>query len=345
MSDRPFFIVTGGAGFVGANLCAELQRRVPESRVLVVDDFRSGTYATLVEACERVAGRPFAGEVLAEPVALLEWEDLITVGEPDAIFHLGAITDTTVTDEREMIGVNTSGFDEMVIACADAGVPLVYASSAATYGTPPEAASRVAFPEDAAGAPNNVYGFSKWAMENVHRRFAEEVVEDGDDEPHIVGLRFFNVFGPGEGGKGKMASMAYQLGQQMLGGESPRLFAPGDQARDQVPVEDVVSCCIAAAMPGITPGVYNLGSGRVTTFNEVASAVREGLGFSETERPIDYFEMPVSIRAFYQDFTLAEMSRTREGLGWEPEHDPVERLRAYGAWMRDRAGAAATASS
>lgn len=344
MSDRPFFIVTGGAGFVGANLCAELQARVPEARILVIDDFRSGTFATLVEACERVAGVPFGGEVLAEPCGMLEWEDLISLGEPDAVFHMGAITDTTVLDEREMIGVNTSGFDEMVIACAGAGVPLVYASSAATYGTPAEAARREAFAEESAGAPNNVYGFSKWAMENVHRRFAEEIVGEGDEEPHIVGLRFFNVFGPGEGGKGKMASMAYQLGQQMLRGESPRLFAPGDQARDQVPVEDVVGCCIAAAFEGVRPGVYNLGSGRATSFNEVAQAVREGLGFSESERPVEYFEMPASIRTFYQDFTQADMSQTAEALNWSSQYDPIERLRAYGAWMREQAGQPAPAA-
>jgi ADP-L-glycero-D-manno-heptose 6-epimerase len=326
-------IITGGFGFIGANLVAELLRRHPDTRPIVIDDCRSGSFANLVEACDRAGVGAFPGEVIAEPTAAIDWEALIEDASPTAVFHLGAITDTTISDERKMIDDNTAGFDAMILACAESAVPLVYASSAATYGTPPEVAQRLPFPESSAGKPNNIYGFSKWLMENIHTRCAQEWEADTGETPHVVGLRYFNVFGPGEARKGKMASMAYQITTQMLAGNAPRLFEHGEQARDQVPVEDVVDCTIAAAAPGVTSGAYNLGSGRLTSFNEIADAVREGVGISEAECPTEYFEMPAKIRAFYQDFTCADMSRTKEGLHWSPQHDPIEATRRYAAWL------------
>jgi ADP-L-glycero-D-manno-heptose 6-epimerase len=334
MSSDNVYIVTGGCGFIGSNLVGELQRREANCRVIVVDDFRSGRFDVLVSSCDRVAREPFRGELIPEPAHMIDWSELVAGERPRAVFHMGAVTDTTMDDQAEMMRANTQGFDEMLLACADDAVPLVYASSAATYGTPPEAHEHAPFPEPSAGRPENVYGFSKWVMENIHRRFAERWVAEGEATPHAVGLRFFNVFGPGEEAKGKMASMARQLALRMLAGERPRLFTAGEQVRDQVAVEDVVSCVLAGAEQGVTPGAYNLGSGRATSFNEVCDAVREGLGFREDERPTEYFDMPDAIRAFYQSFTQADMTATREALGWAPSHDPVEALRAYGAWMR-----------
>ena len=334
MSNQHVYIVTGGCGFVGGNLVGELQKREPGCRVVVVDDFRSGSFSVLVRACDRVAGEPFRGEMIPESSDRIDWQALVGLEQPRAVFHLGAITDTTIDDEAEMMRANVAGFDEMLEACDDEGCPLVYASSAATYGTPPEASERVPFQEPSAGRPDNVYGFSKWVMENVHRRFSERRVREGGALPSVVGLRFFNVFGPGEENKAHMASMARQLATQMLRGDRPRLFDPGDQVRDQVPVEDVVDCVIASAREGATPGVYNLGSGRVTSFNEVCDAVREGLGLTESECPTQYFEMPEHIRAFYQSFTQADMAAASAGLSWSPSHDPIESLRTYGALLR-----------
>ncbi len=334
MSNPNGYIVTGGCGFVGANLVGALQKRDPGARVIVVDDFRSGSFTVLTSACDRASGEAFRGEVVPEPVHAIDWTALVGLEAPKAVFHMGAITDTTLSDEAEMIRANVTGFEEMLEACDDADAPLVYASSAATYGTPPETRSHEPFPEPSAGRPDNVYGFSKWVMENTHRRFAERRVREGGRTPHAVGLRFFNVFGAGEEKKAHMASMARQLAEQMLRGDRPRLFAPGDQVRDQVPVEDVVDCVLAGAEPGATPGVYNLGSGRATSFNELCAAVREGLGFSEAERANEYFAMPERIRAFYQTFTQADMTAAREGLGWSPTRDPLESLRDYGRWLR-----------
>jgi len=333
------YLVTGGAGFIGANLVAELVRRYPGADVTVLDDCSSGSFTNLVEACERAGVGPFAGRFLPVGLADVDPDEMIDALEPDAVFHLAAITDTTVGDERHMLEENTSSFPGILHACVERHVRLVYASSAATYGTPSQALQRVPFPEEAAGAPNNVYGFSKWMMEQEHQRL---VREDGPESARasIVGLRYFNVYGPGESRKGRMASMAYQLAQQMLAGGRPRLFKGGEQARDQVHVDDVVACTLAAAglgpRPIITSGVYNLGSGRATTFNEIANAVRVGLGLTGEDRPTEYFDMPPDIREFYQDYTCADMSAALRGLGFEPAVDPLEGIAAYARRLKER---------
>ena len=262
---------------------------------------------------------------------------------PRAVFHLGAITDTTGSDEREMVEANVSGFSRLMDACAWAGVQLVYASSAATYGSPPQAHDRVPFPLAAAGHPNNVYGFSKWLMECEHRRFAARCAED-EGPPPIVGLRYFNVFGPGESRKGPMASMVYQLAARMLRGQPPRVFRSGEQARDQVYVDDAVECTLRAAGlgagPAPVPGVYNVGSGMATTFNEVIAAIREAIGASERELPTEYFEMPAEVRRFYQGYTCADLSETERGLGWRPRCSPREAIAAFARRLRDERGGA-----
>lgn len=345
--DGPTIIVTGGAGFIGSNLAARLAADYPGAELIVIDDLRSSSYANLVEAFARAGLPPFAGSLHAWSTHEADWDDLLEAMSPDVVFHLAAITDTTVMDEQAMLEANVDGFRDLMIATASREIPLVYASSAATYGTLEQTNTRQPFPLDAAGRPNNVYGFSKWLMENEHRRFAREWERQAGQPAHIVGLRYFNVFGPGEARKGKMASIAYQVAQQMLAGKPPRLFSDGSQARDQVHVDDVVSCTIAGSMHGVTPGVYNLGSGRATPFADVAAAVRSGLGLSEDDFPVDYFDMPEHIRAFYQDFTQADMSATAKGLDWTPSVDPLQGLRDYGRWLalQDAAALAAPVRS
>lgn len=334
------YIVTGGCGFIGSNLVAELQRRRPGCHAVVLDSMRTGTFANLVGACRR-AGSDFAGQVIAKSVRGVCWPDLIERFAPSAVFHLGAITDTTVDDESEMIEENAGEtWPRIMSACADSRTPLVYASSAATYGTPPQVELKQPFPEAAAGRPNNVYGFSKWLMEKAHERLDRERQALGEPRPWIVGLRYFNVFGPGEAAKGKMASMALQLTQQILAGGRPRLFEHGEQARDQVSVHDIVGITLAGAgiggRPDPEPGVYNAGSGRVTTFEEVACAVRKGLGIADGDRPTEFIPMPAPIRRFYQDFTCADMSLAQRGLGFKPGHDPAESVGSYARWLAEQ---------
>lgn len=337
MQDPQRILVTGGAGFIGANLTAALAQRLPDARITVLDDFRTGSFENLVEAFGRHRLGVFEHAIIAEDLASLDINALLGDVRPDLIFHQAAITDTTVAEEREMLRVNTATMRPLLEAAFGERLGLsarvVYASSAATYGTPTQAATRTPFPLDAAGRPNNVYGFSKWLMECEHRRFAAE----RRGTPWIVGLRYFNVFGPSEARKGKMASIAHQLARQILDGANPRLFEFGEQARDQVHVDDVVGANLAAAglgeRPDPAPGVYNCGSGRTTTFAEVADAVRLGLGVSEAERPTEYFPMPASIAAFYQDYTCADLAETARGLGWRPARTPKDAIAEYAAWI------------
>lgn len=330
-------IITGGAGFIGSNLAAQFAKRLPGARVVVVDNFRSGSVTNLVDAYAFAGAGPFEGEVIPRAVSEIDWPRLVRERGPAAVFHLGAITDTQICDERLVIDENLGAFhardaSSMLRACADNGVPLVYASSAAVYGSPPSAARRAAFVEADAGHPKNVYGFSKWLMECEHAKFAT-----AHPAARIIGLRYFNVFGPGESRKGRTASMICRLAGQLIRGERPRLFHDGFQARDFVPVLDAVDATLAASglfADAPAPGVYNVGAGQAITFNTVLSALREALGASEARLPTEFIEMPPAIRAFFQDFTQADMSRAATGLRWKPGRDVREAIRDYALWLR-----------
>ncbi len=328
----PTYIVTGGAGFIGANLVAELLRRDPDAHIVVVDNFRTGSYANIVEACDRAGVGAFRGSVQPDSVADLSWQPALVALAPKAVFHLGAITDTLVFDEKEMLAENSEPFADMVDACVETGTPLVYASSAATYGSPTQGDTREPFPESAAGHPNNVYGFSKWLMDaEVFRLFAQ-CDAAGEPRPHVVGLRYFNVFGPGEERKGKMASMVWHLTNQLLDGNSPRLFEFGEHARDQVYVKDIVAQTIASAGERATPGVYNAGSGVATSFNDIAHAAIAALGL---DVEIEYFRMPDEMVPTYQHYTCADMSAAQDGLGFTPGWTPTDAMTEYVGWIRD----------
>jgi ADP-L-glycero-D-manno-heptose 6-epimerase len=336
-SETSSYIVTGGAGFIGANLVAELLKRNPGSHIYIVDDFRSGSYANIVEACHRAGVGPFTGTVLSDSVGELNWQPALLGIQPKAVFHLAAITDTLEFDEQKMLRANTEPFAEILESCIECDVPLVYASSAATYGSPDQ---REPFALETAGNPNNVYGFSKWLMDAEVFRFFDQRKAAGEPMPHVVGLRYFNVFGPGEARKGKMASMVWHLTNQVLDGKKPGLFNFGEHERDQVFVEDVVSCTIAGAAQGVTPGVYNLGSGRTTSFNQIAEAINEALGLDLEPR---YFEMPEAMIPTYQPYTCADMSETKLGLNWSPAWSPMDAMIRYARQIAtDRKGAAAS---
>lgn len=336
MPPRERFIVTGGSGFVGSNLVAALLGSRPGAEVVIIDDFSSSHFSNIVSACDRAGVAPFHGECIGRCYTSVDWNELLS--KPTrAVFHLAAITDTTVMDQIRMLAVNTEGFGPLIDACLKHAVPLAYCSSAATYGTPSQTAARQPFPLSAAGRPNNIYGFSKWLMESVASRAIARAGSNARSS--VVGLRYFNVFGPGESAKGKMASMVRQLVRQFSSGQQPRLFKDGSQARDQVYVEDVVNCTLAAAglpnagghlaMP--ISGVYNVGSGVATSFREIAEAIAttpECAGFT-----VEYFDMPAHIRAFYQDFTCADIAATHSGLGWRPVWKPREAIARYASLL------------
>ncbi len=285
---RPRFsevLITGGAGFVGSNLALEIQRGWPQARLTVVDDFRSGHFRNL-------AG--YRGDLVALDAAGYR-------GGPrfDLVFHMASITDTTVHDQRQMIRDNVEGFRNILALARACGARVVYASSAAVYG---QGGARMT--EDDAARPANVYAFSKAVLDNL----AARAVADG---LKVTGLRYFNVYGPGESHKGAAASMIYQLYRQMKADRRPRIFRFGEQKRDFVYVSDVVQATLLAAQRGWNT-VYNVGSGQARSFNHVIAALNLAMG---TKLKPEYFDNPY---AFYQEFTEADLSRARRDLGYKP---------------------------
>ncbi len=311
-------LITGGAGFVGANLVQHLQTAWPEAQLVVVDDFRSGSFANL--ALEGEQSFSFNGRLIARSLNDLDLEGLIEEFEPEVVFHEASITDTRVTDQAQMIADNVEPFEALLELALERKFKFVWASSAATYGQRANGATsaRRPFRLEDAGRPANVYGFSKWLMENLHRE-----AQRTRPEAHLVGLRYFNVFGPGEAHKGAMASMVYQLAQQILAGQRPRIFHDGNQAHDQVYVRDVVECTVAAAADNAVSGIYNLGSGQTTSFNQIVASLNEAL---QTNFEPEYFENPYD---FYQDFTCADLSQTKAGLHWSPRYTAHEGILEY----------------
>ena len=277
-------LVTGGAGFVGSNLCWELAGRGWD--VVALDDLSVGTFKNL---------QGFPGDVVAADVGDVPyWSP--RVGKIDAVFHQAAITDTTVADQKKMMRVNVEAFRDLLAWAAKAKVKkVVYASSAGTYGDLP-----VPHREDATPKPLNVYAFSKAVMETVAAS-AKGV--------KTVGLRYFNVFGPREAHKDKAASMIWQLSLQMKAGRRPRVFEFGEQYRDHIYVKDVVDANFKAYEKA-PPGVYNVCTGRKTDFNAVIAALNGALG---TRLAPEYFKNPYS---FYQNETLGDPAKARKAFGF-----------------------------
>ncbi len=293
-------LVTGGSGFVGANLSLEIQARYPQALITVLDDFRCSSFKNL-------AG--FQGDCLAFNAADPAWKNAFKARPLDAIFHLASITDTTVLDEKKMMFDNVEGFRNILDLALEKNAPVVYASSAAVYGS-----QDISMKESDGGKPNNIYGFSKWVLEGLARHYEGKV--------KTVGLRYFNVFGPRENFKGKAASMIYQLYQQMRAGKRPRIFKFGEQKRDHIYVKDVVEATLRAR-DAKQSTVVNVGTGQATSFNELVEALNEALG---TRLEPDYFDNPYD---FYQNFTQADMSHTQKAIGFKCRYSTREGILDY----------------
>ena len=310
MHSSPKFLITGGAGFIGSNLALTLQEKFPDAHLTVVDDFRSGDFKNL-------AG--YQGDLVAENLVTLDWREKF--GDPaaagfDAIFHLASITDTTVHDQFVQVHDNVESFGRLLNFARPTRARIIYASSAATYG----AASEASVESDGA-APANVYAFSKVIMDNIARRAAAE-----SPDWIIIGLRYFNVYGPREAHKGMPASMIYHLAQQIKAGKRPRIFKHGEQKRDFVYVKDVVEGTIRS-LEAKTGGIYNLGTGQARSFNELVELLNESLG---TNFPPEYFDNP---HTHYQNFTQADLTSARKALGYEPRFPLEDGVRDYMQWL------------
>ncbi len=293
-------LITGGAGFIGANLTMELQKRYPEAKITVLDDFRVGKFKNLLG---------FHGDCLAFNVADKSWLDWAYAQDWDHIFHLASITDTTVMDERKMMNENIEGFRNILELALKKKASVVWASSAATYGSVDKPVV-----ESQAGQPNNIYGFSKWIMEGLARKYHDKI--------KVVGLRYFNVFGPGEYYKGHASSMIYQLTLQIMNGKRPRIFKHGEQKRDHIYVKDVVDATIRAHTSKQST-VMNLGTGASTSFNDVIAAINEALA---TNVEAEFFDNPFP---FYQNFTQADMTHHKAMTGFTCKYTAREAIIDY----------------
>ena len=308
-------LITGGAGFIGSNLAFYFQENHPQAKVVVLDSFRSGE--TLSNGNLKSFGHfknlvGFSGEVISGDIndkdLLL---DLEVNYKFDYIFHEAAISDTTALEQDLMIKTNVNAFKDLLDLAVAHDANMIYASSAATYGS----SDTFSVGHE---APNNVYGFSKVMMDNI----AYEYMQNADIS--IVGLRYFNVYGAREYFKNTTASMVLQFGHQLLAGKNPRLFEGSDKIlRDFIYIEDIVQANIKAMHPKKS-GVYNVGTGKARSFQDIVDILQRELGTSAT---CEYIPNPYI--GSYQFFTQADIASTQEFLGYAPAYEMEEGIKAY----------------
>ena len=307
-------VVTGGAGFIGSVLAAALNE-AGRSDLVIVDRFGHD------EKWRNIAKRDFFEIVPVE--ALHSWLERFG-GEVEAIFHLGAISATTFTDADEIIAKNLKYSIALWRWCAAAKRPLIYASSAATYG------DGTAGFDDAGGIdafkrlrPMNLYGWSKHAFDLWALRQAVA----GAAPPHWAGLKFFNVFGPNEYHKGDMMSLVAKNYRKVAAGETIRLFKShrpdyrdGEQRRDFVYAKDCVAAMLWLWRQGRDSGIYNIGSGEARSFLDLINALGTACGRAPN---IEFVDIPPEIRPNYQYFTEATLTRLRQA-GYNAPFTPLE---------------------
>jgi ADP-L-glycero-D-manno-heptose 6-epimerase len=300
------FVVTGGAGFIGSNLVKGLNDRGEED-ILVVDDMTDGRkFLNLVddEFSDYLDHRDFRQRIKAGA----------DFGPVAAVFHQGACVDTVEHDGRYMLDANYETSKELFLWCQAKRVPFIYASSAAVYGSTSD------FREHGQGErPLNVYGWSKLAFDRWLRRRWDMLTAP------VVGLRYFNVYGPREAHKARMASVVHHFNRQLAETGKVKLFAgthgyaDGEHRRDFVFVDDIVRVNLWAANGAGLAGIYNVGTGQSRSFNDLARAVIAWHGGGE----IAYIPMPDDLKSAYQAFTEAELSKLRSA-GYDAPFAPVE---------------------
>lgn len=304
-------IVTGGAGFIGSNVVRGLNAAGRDD-IVVVDDLSDGHKFTNLIECS-----------IAEYWDKREFfERLRTLAKrPEAILHQGACAVTTEWDGRYMMAENYQYSVDLFRYCADKGVPLIYASSAAIYG----ASTRFDENDGSLERPLNVYGYSKCLFDRYVRRHLESL------NSQVVGLRYFNVYGPHEAHKGAMASVVWHLSRQLDATGELRLFegshgcADGEQRRDFIYVDDVVRIVLWFLDHRSVSGIFNVGTGQSASFNDLAKAVVEYFGAGK----ICYIPFPDHLESSYQSFTEADISALRSAGYAAPFDDIRAGVRKY----------------
>lgn len=304
-------LITGGAGFVGSNLAMYFQQNHPEAEVVVLDKFREGANTNLSLGHFKNLLN-FKGEIICADINDHDFIDNLFQRPFDAVFHQAAISDTTCYNQELVLKTNLSSFQHIMNWCVAKKIKLIYASSGATYGNAPS-------PQTIGNEfPTNVYGFSKWSMDNLSQKYLEQFPDF-----HAVGLRYFNVYGKNEYFKGNSASMVLQFGLQILSGKSPKLFEGSDQIlRDFVYISDVINANIQALNGNA--GVYNVGTGKSRSFQDVADILQQQLG---THLGNTYIPNPHLGK--YQFHTEANIDTTKKLLGYKPMFTLEEGIADY----------------
>lgn len=326
-----YYIVTGAAGFIGSNLVKALNER-GEGDIIAVDNLtRADKFKNLTdcEIADFIDKRDFLAQLAAG-----QFEGAI-----EAVLHQGACSDTMETDGRYMMENNYRYSVALLDYCQEEEVPLLYASSASVYG-----AGTVFSESREFEAPLNVYGYSKFLFDQIVRRRLPDAANQ------IAGFRYFNVYGPNEAHKGRMASVAFHFFNQFQSEQRVKLFqgwegyADGEQMRDFVSVEDVIDVNMHFLEQPDLSGIFNLGTGRAQSFNDVAVATinaclqaegRDALTLEQMRAAnmIEYIAFPEALKGKYQSYTEADTAALRRAGYTQPFLSVEEGVARYCEWL------------
>lgn len=299
-------IVTGGAGFVGSQIIQRLNAQ-GYTDILVVDNLSKGI------KIKNLASLEIADYMDKEDFLDAIQNRQLSFPKLEAVFHQGACSDTTEWNGQYVMQNNYVYSKKLLHYCADHKIPLIYASSAAVYGD-----GKIFKEERIYEKPLNAYAYSKFLFDQYVRRHRAEL------NIPIIGLRYFNVYGPNESHKGRMSSVAFQFNQQIQKEGVVKLFegcdgfGAGEQQRDFVYVEDVANVNVWF-LENLKPGIFNVGTGRSQSFNEVAQAVID----YHKRGSIEYVPFPEDLKGRYQSFTEADISQLRS-VGYDQSFRTVE---------------------
>ncbi len=317
MKKEDVIVVTGAAGFIGSCMVGFLNKKGFENLVLV-DEFNRENKK------ENLKGKSFLQQI--DRNVFFEWLD-DSANKIDYVFHLGARTDTTEFDYTIHEKWNVIFSKNIWNYCTQKNIPLVYASSAATYGS-----GEFGYKDDHAIAeklePLNPYGVSKNEFDKWVLMETKTPLRGAGGPPFWAGMKFFNVFGPNEYHKGRMASVIFHSFNQIIATGKVKLFKShkeafrdGEQLRDFIYVEDVLNVCFWMMENKPVSGLYNLGTGKARTFKDLVLSIFKSL---QIEPVIEFIETPEDIRDKYQYFTEADMKKLRDA-GYDEEFFSLEK--------------------
>ncbi len=317
-------LVTGGCGFIGSNIVKQLNN-IGREDIIIVDELQDGKKFLNIADCE-IADYLDKDDLLEKIAAN-------SLPKIDCIFHEGACSTTTEWDGQFMMKNNYEYSKTLLHYCLDNKIQFIYASSASVYGGGQQSQSD--FSEQRQNEkPLNVYGYSKFLFDQYVRKYLNK------PKTQIVGLRYFNVYGPREQHKGSMSSVAFHLHNQLKQGDTVKLFAGhegysnGEQLRDFVYIDDVVDLNLWLMQNPQVSGIFNCGTGRAQSFNDVANAVLDyNKNTHQKQGTLEYIPFPDHLKGAYQSFTQADVNHLHS-TGYTKAFKTVEEgVQAYLTWL------------